>query len=381
MRVVLFGTYDTRRHPRVATLREGLEAAGDEVIECNEPLGLDTAARVRLLQRPWLVPGLVLHLVRAWSRLWRAARRLGPPDAVVVGYLGHFDVHLARRIWPDSCLALDHLISASDTAVDRRVGGRLLLRLLAGIDRAAVEAADVPFVDTRAHLSLLPVGARDGAAVVPVGAPGDWFGPPRRIPGDRVRVVFFGMYTPLQGAPTIGRALALLAGDGRLEVTMIGHGQDLEATRQAARGSSRVTWLRWVRSERLPEVVSGHHICLGVFGTSEKAGRVVPNKVFQGAAAGCAVVTSDTVPQREALGPAGVFVPPGDPEALAAALRDLAGEPGRLDRLRAAAARRAARCFRPGQVVRPLREAILAQTGGKGGGSPDVVGSDPPFPG
>ena len=42
----------------------------------------------------------------------------------------------------------------------------------------------------------------------------------------------------------------------------------------------------------LPALVAGHDVCLGIFGTGDKALRVVPNKVFQGAAAGCAIVTS-----------------------------------------------------------------------------------------
>jgi len=51
MRVLLFGTYDTSLHPRVATMAEGLRATGAEVAECNAPLGLDTAARVAALKQ------------------------------------------------------------------------------------------------------------------------------------------------------------------------------------------------------------------------------------------------------------------------------------------------------------------------------------------
>ena len=75
-------------------------------------------------------------------------------------------------------------------------------------------------------------------------------------------------------------------------------------------------------------------MCLGIFGTGDKAQRVVPNKVFQGAAAGCAIVTSDTAPQRRALGEAAVLVPPGDPGELAGALRQLAADRAALARLR-----------------------------------------------
>src|SRR4249920_2737971 len=112
MRILFIGTYDARRHPRIRTLQEGLAALGDEVVECNAPLGLDTAARVRMLQRPWLLPALAARLMSCWWRLWRTSRSIGEVDAVVVGYLGHFDVHLARLLWRRVPIALDHIISA-----------------------------------------------------------------------------------------------------------------------------------------------------------------------------------------------------------------------------------------------------------------------------
>lgn len=370
MRIIFFGTYDDERHPRVATLREGFEAHHDDVIECNEPLDLDTSTRIRILRRPWLVPSLLLQVLQSWRRLVVRARALPPPQVVLVGYLGHFDVHLARRLWPDACLLVDHLIFARDTAVDRRAVNRLLLRVLGILDRAAVETADIPFVDTEAHRELLPPPARRRSVVVPVGAPGRWFRRPAPLPGEGIRVVFFGLYTPLQGTPVIGRALALLADDRRLSFTMVGDGQDLEETQREAAASPRVEWQRWISPELLPEIVAEHHVCLGIFGTTDKARRVVPNKVFQGAAAGCAVVTSATAPQRAALGPAGVLVPPGSPRALAQALGELASNRDRLYELRVEASSWAERHFRPKQVVRPLRSSLLERL--------DVRHSDPP---
>ena len=126
-----------------------------------------------------------------------------------------------------------------------------------------------------------------------------------------LRVVFFGLFTPLQGAPTIGRAIDLLR-DEPIEFTMIGHGQDLAEARELTRGSARVRWLDWVDGADLPDLVAGHDVCLGIFGTGPKAQRVVPTKVYQGLAAGCAVVTART-PAAGTLGDAVVSVPPGDP--------------------------------------------------------------------
>jgi glycosyltransferase involved in cell wall biosynthesis len=370
MRLLFFGTYDAGAHPRVAVLRDGLAARGATVQECNAPLGLSTAARVSMLRRPWTLPLLAWRLLACWSTLvvrsqrWR--RDGSWPDAVVVGYLGHFDVLLARRLFPHVPIVLDHLVGASDTATDRGVSGGLRQRLLARLDAAALGSADLVVVDTDEHRDALPAAHRNRAVVVPVGAPESWYaghdGTPATAVGDRpMRAVFFGLFTPLQGAPVIGAALAALSRDDHpVEVTMIGTGQDLDETRSLAAANTRVHWLDWVDAADLPRLVAGHDVCLGIFGTGPKALRVVPNKVFQGAAAGCAVITSDTAPQRRVLGDAAVLVPPGDPAALAEALRSLAADRSRLAAARSAAAALADSSFTPAAVTAPLHERLLA---------------------
>ena len=359
MRLLFFGTYDAGRHPRVRVLQEGFAAHGDEIIECNIPLDVDTSERVRILREPWRLPLFGVRILAAWSGLWRKSRQLPAVDAVVVGYMGHFDIHLARRLRPKTILVLDHLIFAEDTVVDRGVSARRLLSALRRLDVAALRAADVICVDTGAHRELLPEASRARAVVVPVGAPEQWFSPPRVLGGSHLRVIFFGLYTPLQGAPTIGHAIRLLLREhNHVSFTMIGTGQDRAATADAASDSPGVTWRDWVEPDQLPSLVAEHHVCLGIFGTSAKATRVVPNKVFQGAAAGAAIVTSNTAPQMSALAGAGVFVPPGDARALAEAIGQLASDPGRVAELREAAHRRAAEAFRPAVVVEALRDAL-----------------------
>ena len=122
VRVLAFGTYDVRSHPRVGVLIEGLRASGDEVVEVNVPLGLDTASRVAMLRQPWRLPRRAFRLARCWALLavrGRRAYRRQPPDAVLVGYLGHFDVQLARLLFRRTTIVLDHLVFAADTAADR----------------------------------------------------------------------------------------------------------------------------------------------------------------------------------------------------------------------------------------------------------------------
>jgi glycosyltransferase involved in cell wall biosynthesis len=75
--------------------------------------------------------------------------------------------------------------------------------------------------------------------------------------------------------------------------------------------------------------------------------------VYQGIRAGCAIVTSDTVPQRRTLGDLAVYVPPADPQALADTLRDLSARPERVAELQAAS-RAASDRFGPAGVVGDL---------------------------
>jgi glycosyltransferase involved in cell wall biosynthesis len=361
MRVLFFGTYDARRHPRVLVLQEGLAELGDEVLECNVTLGIGTSTRVRMLRHPWLVPLIAIRLVTTWTRLWRQAKDLPPVDAVVVGYLGQFDVHLARRRWKKVPIALDHLTSAVETAVDRGRSKGTLLATLDRIDRSALRTADLVCVDTEEHLQTLPDEVRRRGLVVPVGASSAWFSPRPTAEAPSLDVIFFGLYTPVQGPVVIGDAIRLLSERAGIRFTMVGRGQDYTATRRAAEGGAPTTWLDWVEAEELPSLVARHQVCLGIFGNGAKGTRVVPNKVFQGAAAGCAVVTSDTAPQRRALGDAAVFVPPGDPNALAEVLRALAASPARVQALRQAAAHRAEECFRPAVVVAALRDRLRTE--------------------
>ncbi len=374
MRTIIFGTYDTAMHPRIATIAEGLTASGFDVTECNIPLGLSTADRVDMLAKPWKAGGLVARLASRWFGLATKARRLGRPDAVVVGYLGHFDVHLARLLYRRGQvpLVLDHLISAANTAKDRRLDGGMKTNVLRLIDAAALRAADIVVVDTEEHLEIVPEKYRSKAVVVPVGAPTPWHAAARELPvgtapsatassttgSEPLKVVFYGLYTPLQGTPVIGEALGRIAG-APIEVTMIGRGQDEAETKRAAAANQSVRWLDWVPAAELPALVASHDVCLGIFGTGDKALRVVPNKVFQGAAAGCAVITSDTAPQRRVLDDAAVLVPPGDPAALADALLRLASDREALLKLRHAARELAAERFTPEQVVRPLTDRLL----------------------
>ncbi|WP_312347659.1 glycosyltransferase [Actinomyces sp.] len=356
MRILGFGTYDVRSHPRVGVLLAGLRDHGDDVVELNRPLGIGTAGRVAALSHPTQLARFLLTLSARWASLilgslhFRGGHR---PDAILVGYLGHFDVLLARLLFPRTRIVLDHLVFAADTAKDRGAEDGLRTGLLRRLDRAALSAADIVVVDTEAHRAMVPNDLRSKVVVVPVGAPAIWFDA-RHAAEDidhPLSVVFFGLFTPLQGAPVIAEGLRRAASRRALRITMIGTGQDYEQCRSILEDTP-VDWIDWVESSDLPAEVAGHDVCIGILGTTPKALRVVPNKVYQGMAAGCCVVTSDTGPQRVTLGEDALWCAPGDAEGLAQVLAGL--DDTRLLEMRHRAATRADSAFTPREVVAPL---------------------------
>ncbi|GCE02407.1 glycosyltransferase family 4 protein [Embleya hyalina] len=390
MRVMAFGTYDTTVHPRVGILIEGLRRHGIEVVTCNVPLGhMDAGPMVPPPSTHPGIPRQRIRHARCIAELVAKARRAPRPDVVIVGYQGRLDIQIARRLFPGVPLVLDHLESVDDVADRLGHAAQAELRKVDRIEQAAIAAARLILVDTEEHRRVLAPPQRDRAVVVPIGAAPMWFdagrAADRRVPapegplvdtpaerageraadlesdfrpGEDLRVISVGLYSPVQGAPVIGAALSRLDGYP-ITVTMIGRGLQAQRTKDlVGPNAPRVTWRTWVPEAELPRLVAAHDVCLGVFGTGAKALRLVPNKVFQGAAAGCAVLTSDTAPQRRLLGAAGLFVPAGDSDALADALRRLAQHPPEVARLRAAAVALARERFVPEAVVEPLVERL-----------------------
>ena len=191
--------------------------------------------------------------------------------------------------------------------------------------------ADVVVADTAEHARffreqlLVP---EEKLRVVYVGAEEQLFTPASlREQDGPLEVLFYGSMLPLQGPRTIVEAARLTQGEP-IRWTLLGRGPQLAECRNAAKGLANVVFEDPIPYGLLGERIHRADVLLGVFGTTEKAGRVMPNKVFQALASGRMVVTrtSAAYPDAARASEALVFVPPGDPPALAAAVRELAAD-------------------------------------------------------
>ncbi|WP_146242831.1 glycosyltransferase [Curtobacterium sp. MCBD17_019] len=377
---------DDPAYPRNARVRHHLRAAGFTVDVVRRHRGGSVIGRMTRDARTVLgLRGYDVHLLAEMSLvvapLVALVARLRGGVVVVDRFVGQYETDID-----------DHGLAAprSLRALRCRV-----------VDRLAERSADVLLIDTEVRAAALRerVPARTAVLSLPVGAPA-WAVPPTVTPAEAgakavsradvaagaaagvaagiaagagagaaaeagtlpsgraaaasgpLRVLFYGQDVPLHGVPVIVSALGEV---GRpIRATFVSYASVLERIRaQLHDEGDRVdaTLLEPVPAEELATVIANHDVVLGVFGTSDKARSVIPNKVWQGLACGRTVITAASpalAELRPLVGPQLVEVPPGDAEALAGALRAVVDGPvlsdgpwvGTAERLEAYAAAR-----------------------------------------
>ncbi len=136
------------------------------------------------------------------------------------------------------------------------------------------------------------------------------------------RVLYHGAYLPLHGTEYIVEAARMTEGEG-IQWDFLGWGAYKAATEAKAAGISNIRFLDKVPYVDVPKVICAHDVVLGVFGTTEKASRVIGNKVYE-----CMACARPTVnefctgyPPEAKDCRAIKFIPPGDARAIADAVR------------------------------------------------------------
>jgi glycogen synthase len=218
----------------------------------------------------------------------------------------------------------------------RAVGGRL--------EAHGVRRADAAITLTRRLAAVLEAHGtpRDHVHVIPSGVRPAEFAAGRRPDPlaelARPRVVFVGRLAPQKGVETLLEAAARLP---RIALGIVGDGPQREALERQATAlglASRVTFTGFRPHDDVPAVLAGADV-LVVPSRYEELGTVL----LEGMQAGVPIVASDVGGIAEAIGPAGLLVPPGRPDALARAIDDIAHDPALAERLRTAGRERARR--------------------------------------
>ncbi len=375
MTVCLFGSYTTAEgYPVNRVLRRGLRLAGVTVIECRAEVWgrfvhelFDRATPARLLRTVWRMVSGCISLTIKYAKA-------PAHDWVLIGYPGYVDVILARLlVGRRRRIVLISFISLFDTAIGDRgsaAEGSLIARLLKWLDSYAFRLADVVLVDTEQqgdHYADLFGIERQRFVRSFVGEDDEKFRPQpllSRSGSEPLQVLFFGTYVPLHGIDTIIDAASLLQ-EEEIDFTLIGSGVQFEPLRiLSQQKGGRVRFIsEWQSTTQLCEHIGRSHVCLGVFGTTAKAARVIPYKVFDALAVGRPVITRDSPAIRELLTDevSALMCPAGDGKALADAIRRLHVDPALASRLAEAGHKSYVDHGTPSAIGRHLLEQIEMQ--------------------
>lgn len=105
---------------------------------------------------------------------------------------------------------------------------------------------------------------------------------------------FFGQFIPLHGVRTIFDAVRLIANEP-IRWMVIGKGQNQGLVEQAAREAlDKLIWISWIPYTELIDWIHRADICVRIFGDTERAARIIPNKIFQILACGLPSITRDS---------------------------------------------------------------------------------------
>src|SRR4051812_6936250 len=319
MGVSYLGTWE-RGYPRNEQVIAALRMSGVTVALVHEPLWTDE-------HKFALGPRVSARLLAAEAKL--ALRRVPrESEALLVGYPGQFDVFSAKR--HGRPVVFNAMVSLYDTFVDDRrrfAEGSLSARALHAIDRAALRGAAAVVADTKANARYLAELADiEEPAVCYVGAEEDLFRHAWRQPKEFV-VLFVGKLIPLHGLEVILGAASRLP-DVRFRI--VGSGQLESLLRDRTANVEHVPWIPYAE---LPDAYANAGCALGVFGTSAKARRVIPNKAFQALAVGTPLITAVSEGVCELLQDGrDALLPDASAQALADAILRLRDDPARAER-------------------------------------------------
>jgi glycosyltransferase involved in cell wall biosynthesis len=247
---------------------------------------------------------------------WLLARLKGVPFLLEV-----------RDLWPAFAVAVGVLKN------------KTVIRLSEGLERFLYRHADQVVVNSPGFVQHVKAhGARE-VTLVPNGADPAMFDPHddgaafRRKFGleDSFVVLYAGAHGLSNDLDVVLDAADNLREEPGIRIVLLGSGKEKARLQAEAekRGLENLVFLPPVPKTDMPAALAGAHACLAILKPLELYQTTYPNKVFDYMAAGRPVILAIDGVIRAVVeeAEAGVYVPPGDPQALVETIRNLVKNP------------------------------------------------------
>lgn len=231
-----------------------------------------------------------------------------------------------RDLWPAFAVAVGVLTS------------RPLIAASEWLERFLYRRSDQLIVNSPGFIDHIQKRGGRQIALIPNGAEASMFDP--QADGADLRQQyglqekFVVLYAGAHGLSNDLEILLLAAKDLKdrpeIAIVLLGDGKDKPnlVAKAAELGVSNVHFLPALPKAEMREALAAADACIAILKPIEMYRTVYPNKVFDYMAAGRATLLAIDGVIREVIeqGQAGVFVPPGDPEAMARAIRQFADD-------------------------------------------------------
>ena len=253
---------------------------------------------------------------------WLLARLKGVPFLLEV-----------RDLWPAFAIAVGVLQN------------KLLIRLSRWLEGFLYRHADHVIVNSPGFIDHVNSRGAENISLIPNGSDPDMFNPNsdgksfRKKHGleDKFIVLYAGAHGMSNDLEVVLRAAAHLKNNENIQIVLLGSGKEKAKLQSLAKemALSNVHFLSPVPKLEMPEALAAADACLAILKPIEMYKTTYPNKVFDYMAAGRPVILAIDGVVREVVDSAnaGVYVPPGDPKALSAAIKDLASHQSKCERL------------------------------------------------
>ena len=247
---------------------------------------------------------------------WLLARLKGVPFLLEV-----------RDLWPAFAVAVGVLHN------------KTLIRLSEGLERFLYKHADQVMVNSPGFIEHVRSRGARKIALIPNGADPDMFDPEDKGEAFRrengLEKDFVVLYAGAHGMSN-DLGVALDAAEqvqdlNAVKIVLLGDGKEKHNLMETARqkGLKNILFLPPVPKSRMKEALAAADVCLAILKPIEMYKTTYPNKVFDYMAAGRPVILAIDGVIRQVIeeADAGIAVPPGDPGAIANAIRKLLTNP------------------------------------------------------
>lgn len=238
-----------------------------------------------------------------------------------------------RDLWPAFAIAVGVLKS------------KLLIRLSEWLEKFLYSHADHVIVNSPGFIEHVKLRGAENVSLFPNGADPEMFNPQadgaafRKDHGlvNHFVVLYAGAHGMSNDLDVVLDAAELLQQSPSIKIVLLGSGKEkprLQAE-AAKKGLTNILFLSPVSKLEMSEALAAADACLAILKPIEMYKTTYPNKVFDYMAAGRPVILAieGVIKQVIEEAEAGVAVPPGNPAAMASAIRELASNPVRCQAL------------------------------------------------